>query len=140
MDTQLAIGAAADAAMANANTRTLLLLTRDEQLAYLVAPLLDPIWTLARYDGRYTAPEIFAHPNIRIVVLDDEGIAEADRGWLLNRILKGTRGAALIYVANDHSDAIEKLARGGGAHYYLSKPLSPQLFGYVLRSFIRNHR
>ena len=123
--------------MARGNIRTLLLLTSDEHVAQIITPLLDPAWTLARHDGRYMAPEIFAHPHIGIVVFDDEGVAESDRGWLLNRIRKRTAGASLIYIANNHDATSEKLARGGGAHYYVSKPLSLEHFGHVLQSFLR---
>jgi DNA-binding response OmpR family regulator len=125
------------AIMAVGTRRTLLLLTLDEQLAQIVAPLLNPAWTLIHQNGHYTAPAIFAHPNIRIVVLDDATVAESDRGWLLNRIRKNAADASLIYVAGNHSQDGERLARGNGAHYYASKPLSPELFGHVLKSFMR---
>jgi len=123
--------------VATGTKRTLLLLTLDEQLAQIVTPLLDPAWTLIRQNGHYTAPATFAHPNIRIVLLDDDSVAESDRGWLLNRIRKNAADASLIYVAGNHSEDGERLARGSGAHYYVSKPLSPELFGHVLKSFIR---
>ena len=37
------------------------------------------------------------------------------------------------------SDGNEKRARINGAHYYASKPLSLERFGYVLRSFLQLH-
>lgn len=81
--------------------------------------------------------DVFVHANIRLVVLDDEGVPDGDRGWMLNRIRRHAPGSSLIYVAGNHNEAVERLARSGGAQYYASKPLSGPLFSYVLQSFMR---
>jgi len=43
----------------------------------------------------------------------------------------------LLYVAGSQSEANDKRARTNGAHYYVSKPLSLELFGRVLHSFLQ---
>ena len=116
----------------------LLLLSDDEELVGFVLGSVKRPWRLARYrDGARTGNKVFAQPNIRIVILDDQVVEEKDRSWLLTRIRKRIPNASLVYVAANQSDANEKRARGNGAHYYVSKPLSYERFGYVLQSFLR---
>ena len=116
----------------------LLLLSDDEKLIECVRGVVKPPWRLDRYgDGAGTGHKMFRQLNVRIVILDDQAVEENDRGWLLTRIRKRIPGASLLYVAGNHSDASEKRARGNGAHYYVSKPLSFERFGYVLQSFLR---
>jgi DNA-binding response OmpR family regulator len=116
----------------------LLLLSDDKELIEFVHGVVKPPWRLAGYgDGARASHKVFAQPNVRIVILDDQVVEEEDRGWLLSRIRKRIPSASLLYVAGNHSDASEKRARGNGAHYYASKPLSFERFGYVLQSFLR---
>jgi DNA-binding response OmpR family regulator len=110
---------------------TLLLVTTDPTLVELVQEALAQPWKLIHH-GEHSNPWLyFAHPNIRMVILDDQDVAEPDRGWLSD-IRRRAMGAQLIYVTSNHSEAVEKLARRNGAQYYISKPLSPELFGRVL--------
>lgn len=116
----------------------LLLLSDDEELIGFVLGAVKPPWRLVRYgDSARASHKVFAQPNMRIVILDDQVVEEKDRGWLLTRIRKRIPSASLLYVAGNQSDANEKRARGNGAHYYVSKPLSFERFGYVLQSFLR---
>ena len=116
----------------------LLLLSDDDELTEFVRGVVKSPWRLARYAVAGCAShKVFAQPNVRIVILDDQAVEENDRGWLLTRICKRIPSASLLYVAGNHSDASEKRARGNGAHYYVSKPLSFERFGYVLQSFLR---
>jgi DNA-binding NtrC family response regulator len=64
--------------------------------------------------------------DCRVVVVDDEKLMEADRGWLLNKIQNWMPQAFVVYVASNHSEVVEKLARSRGAGYYLSKPLDTE--------------
>jgi CheY-like chemotaxis protein len=80
--------------------------------------------------------EVFAQPNVKLVILDDQAVAESDRGRMLEQIRRRLPGAPLIYVAASQSEANEKRARASGAQYYVSKPLSAERFGQVLRSFL----
>jgi DNA-binding response OmpR family regulator len=116
----------------------LLLLSDDGELIEFIRGVVKPPWRLARYgDGAHTGHKVFTQPNVRIVILDDQVVEEKDRGWLLTRIRKRIPNASLVYVTGHQSDANEKRARGNGAHYYVSKPLSFERFGYVLQSFLR---
>ena len=117
---------------------TVLLLSDDEALAKLVAAIVKPPWKLVRHGGdKFVGREVFAQPNVRLVILDDQAVEEGDRGWLLTQIHKHFSSPSLLYVAASQSDANEKRARTNGAHYYVSKPLSSEQFGHVLQSFLQ---
>jgi DNA-binding response OmpR family regulator len=117
---------------------TLLLLSDDETLADLVLGIVKRPWKLVRQgaDG-YMSHKMFAQPNVRLVILDDQAVEENDRNWLLAQIRKHFSGTFLLYVAESQSDGNEKRARSNGAHYYVSKPLSIERFGRVLQSFLQ---
>jgi CheY-like chemotaxis protein len=117
---------------------TLLLLSDDEALAEFVLGIVKAPWRFIRHNGggARMSDGSFALPNVRLVVLDDQAVEENDRGWLLTRIHKRLPSASLLYVAGNQSDTNEKRARANGAHYYVSKPLSFERFGYVLQSFL----
>ena len=119
-------------------TPVLLLLSDDEALADLVREIVKPPWKLVRQgaDG-YTSREFFAQSNVRLAILDDQAVGENERGWMLTQIRKHFSGIPLLYVAGRQSDANEKRARTNGAQYYVSKPLSVERFGQVLRSFLQ---
>lgn len=116
---------------------SLLLLSADEALKDFVTGVLQPPWTLAHHTGAFTSPEVFAWPNVRLAVFDDQGVEEDDRGTLLKQIGRYHPTAPLIYVAAAHSDANERRARTNGARYYTSKPILPEHFQCVLQSFLR---
>ena len=98
-------------------------------------------WKLVRHGAdKYVSREVFTQPNVRLVIFDDQAVEENDRGWLLAQIRKHFSGSSLLYVAGSQSDGNEKRARTNGAHYYVSKPLSLERFGYVLRSFLRTQQ
>jgi len=71
-----------------------------------------------------------------LVVLDDENVEENDRSRLLTQIGRYFPGVSLLYIAGTHSHTSERQARTSGAHYYISKPISPAHFQYVLQSFL----
>ncbi len=121
---------------------TLLLLSDDEALAELVFGVVKPPWRLIHQDSGGTRMNdgTFAEPNVRLVILDDQAVEENDRSWLLTRIHKRLPGVSLLYIAGNQSDTNEKRARANGAHYYVSRPLSFERFGYVLQSFLRANK
>ena len=117
---------------------TVLLLSDDEGLADLVREIVKRPWKLVRQGAdRYMSHKMFAHPNVRLVILDDQAVEENDRNWLLAQIRKHFSGTSLLYIAGSHSDGNEKRARTNGAHYYVSKPFSLEQFGRVLQSFLQ---
>jgi CheY-like chemotaxis protein len=117
---------------------TLLLLSNDEALVQVLRGITKPPWKLVwqSVDG-HMSPQVFAQPNVRLVVLDDQTIPESDRGWLLAQIRQHFSGNPMLYIAGSQSDANEKRARTNGAHYYISKPLSLERFRDVLESFLQ---
>lgn len=117
---------------------TLLLLSDDEALANLVLGIIKGPWKLVRRgaDG-YVSNQMFTEPNVRLVILDDQAVEENDRSRLLAQIRERFSGTPLLYIAGSQSDGSEKRARTNGAHYYVSKPLSLERFGYVLQSFLQ---
>jgi response regulator of citrate/malate metabolism len=117
---------------------TLLLLSDDEALAEVIGGVTKPPWKLVwqSVDG-HMSRQVFAQPNVRLVVLDDQTVPESDRGWLLAQIRKHFSGNSMLYIAGGQSDANEKRARTNGAHYYISKPLSIERFRHVLQSFLQ---
>ncbi len=118
---------------------TVLLLSDDEALANLVHGIVEQPWKLVRHGlDKYGSREVFTERNVRLVILDDQTVIEEERGWLLAQIRKHFSGTSLLYVAAMQSDGNEKRARTNGAHYYASKPLSLERFGYVLRSFLQH--
>ena len=115
-----------------------LLLSEDQALIDLVFEVVKHPWILIHYRATaYLSREAFVQPHVRLVVLDDQEVDEKSRGMLLTQIRRRFAGTPLLYVAATQSDGNEKRARTNGAHYYASKPLSLDRFGYVLRSFLR---
>ncbi len=119
---------------------TLLLLSRDREIVELVADAAKPGWRVAEHRETHALHNLFAEPRIRLVILDDEAIEEAERGRLLTQIRRRLPTASLLYVAGNHDERNEKRARTGGAHYYVSKPLELERFAQVLQSFMRMHQ
>jgi DNA-binding response OmpR family regulator len=117
---------------------TVMLLSDDEALAGLLDGVVEPPWKLVR-DGAdgYIGRKVFAQPNVRLIVLDDQGIKENDHSWLLAQIRKHFPGRPLLYVASNHNEENERRARTNGANYYASKPVSQERFAQVLRSFLQ---
>ncbi|MGA7871705.1 MAG: hemerythrin domain-containing protein [Candidatus Binatus sp.] len=117
---------------------SVLLLSDDEPLVDLVRGVVKRPWKLVRQGSdRYMTREALAQPNVRLAIVDDQAVDENDRERLLAQIRKHFSGVSLLYVAGSQSDGNEKRARANGAHYYVSRPLSPERFGQVLQSFLR---
>jgi len=119
----------------------LLVLSDDAALLNLVRGNVEHPWELVRQSAaRYLGHFIPAPPNVRLVILDDQEIADSDHGRLLRRIGKHFSGHPLLYVASSHSDDNEKRARTNGAQYYVCKPLPHERFIYVLQSFLQSQQ
>ena len=117
---------------------TALLFSDDKALMDFVLGVVKHPWRLIQYRAAaHVSREAFAQPNVRLVVLDDQAVDENSRGMLLTQIRRRFAGTPLLYVAATQTDGNEKRARTNGAHYYASKPLSLDRFGYVLRSFLQ---
>jgi DNA-binding response OmpR family regulator len=127
----------AESAKEASRSLTLLLLSDDAVLANLVLGVIERPWKLVRHGADGFMTHMFAQPNVRLVILDDQALGEKDIGWLLAQIRKHFSGISLLYIAGSHSDGNEKRARTNGAHYYVSKPLAHEPFVHVLQSFLQ---
>jgi DNA-binding NtrC family response regulator len=117
----------------------LLLLSADEQLRALVAATAADAWRVEHLRDPARIADAVRLSDLRLVLLDDETVAEQERGWLLAQLRRHLPGAPLLYVAGHHDGLVEKRARAGGAHYYTSKPIHPDEFAGILKSFLRFH-
>ncbi|MGA6970071.1 MAG: response regulator [Candidatus Binatus sp.] len=123
------------------NCLNALLLSDDKALTEFIVQVITRPWKLLHHGTeKFRSREVFRQPNVRLVILDDQTVLENERGWLLTQIRKHFSGTSLLYIAAIQSDGNEKRARTNGAHYYASKPLSLDRFGYVLRSFLQAHQ
>ena len=123
------------------NRPSALLLSDDGTLTEFIGRVIRRPWKLLHHGTeKFWSREAFKQPNVRLIILDDQEVVENERGWMLAQISKHFSGAPLLYVAAIQSDGNEKRARTNGAHYYVSKPLPLERFGYVLRSFLQAHQ
>ena len=68
---------------------SVLLLSDDEVLANFVLGIVKRPWKLVRHGAdKYGSREVFAQPNVQLVILDDQAVVESERGWLLTQIRK----------------------------------------------------
>ncbi len=114
----------------------LLLLSDDDALVKLVRAAIRPPWKVDHHDNA-NASDLFRRPHVRLVIVDDGMIKEAERGWLLGQIRQRAAGVPLMYVADSHDLENERRARASGAQYYTSKPVDEQQFVQILRSFLK---
>ncbi len=115
--------------------RTVAVFSGDESILKLVAGGMGDSWLVEKCTEPHEARAFLAQPSLRMVVIDDEAIEEATRGWLLNQVRKRAPQALVAYIAALHSPQAERRARAHGVHYYTSKPLDRERTLRVLRSF-----
>jgi DNA-binding response OmpR family regulator len=116
---------------------TIVVFSSDPSLVSLVQEVCPRAWQVESCQDPENGQDILSHPDIRMVVVDDEKIQEQLRGWLLDRVRKFASQALLFYVAALHSEADEKRARSYQAQYYTSKPLDAGRTLRVLESFLQ---
>jgi response regulator of citrate/malate metabolism len=115
----------------------LLLLTDDPMLVRMVGGVVKRPWKLTQVQvGAYARDQSFTQPEVRLIVFDDQAVADHDREPLLAGLRRQFASVALLYVAARHDEATEKCARTNGAHYYVSRPLAESRFELVLESFL----
>lgn len=114
----------------------IVLFSSDPSLVGLVSQAGTQPWKVQRCKDVHQCREFLTRPNVKLVVLDDQGIEDKMRGWLLDRVRMYAPHASLLYVASDHSPEAERRARSYAASYYTSKPIDSQLLLRVLASFV----
>lgn len=112
---------------------TVLLLTSDGWLRNLVNAACQAPWVVKNCVDPPSRCTVELEPSVKLAVLDDEGLPESERGWLLNQIHSRQPNASVVYVASHHSPEVEKLARAAGVLYYTSKPVDAVRLSEVLR-------
>jgi hypothetical protein len=83
----------------------LLLLSDDMELRNLVLEIVKAPWEIVC--NRTNGHRVFAQPNVRLIILDDQAVEEPDRSWLLSQVRKEIPGRPLLYVAGDYSEENE---------------------------------
>lgn len=116
---------------------TILALSDDRSVVELVLKTCNRPWKVKVTDDFTAYVKLVADGECRVVVVDDEKLVEADRGWLLNRIQNAMPEAFIVYIAAQHSPEVERTARSRGAGYYLSKPLDTERLTHLLAGLQR---
>jgi hypothetical protein len=111
-------------------------LSEDNGLTQLVGSIIRSPWRLesCRYgDGLAGLQRLH---DVRLAIIDDQAVAERERGWLLTQVHKHLPGATLLYVAGVHTAENERRARANGAGYYTARPIQNDRLGCVLKAFM----
>jgi hypothetical protein len=111
--------------------------TKSPTLAAMALAALPPGWEFRRCERVETYRGLLLESGVRVVIVDDEAVAERDRGWLLDQTCRFVPSALLIYVAGVHSRTAELRARSFGVDYYTAKPLDLDRTRRVLEAFLR---
>lgn len=117
---------------------TILVLTRDVSLRQLISDVCPSPWAVESQSEPGPSRDLTLERNVRMVVIDDEVVSAPERGWLCNQINKLAPGAAMIYIASQHSAEVEKTARAHGALYYTSKPLDSGRLSKLLQAWLKH--
>lgn len=113
---------------------TSLVVSRDPEVVTLVRRSCSARWCVdARGDWRQIET-IAGSLEVGIVVFDDDVVPEEERSQLIANMHVWFPEALIIYVAGQHSQAVERLARAGGVLSYTSKPVDAERLESLLRS------
>jgi DNA-binding NtrC family response regulator len=116
---------------------TILALSEDRELLELLLKTCNRPWKVKVAADFTSYFNLIPNGDCRVVVVDDEKVLDADRGWLLNKIQNWMPQAFIIYVASQHTPEIERVARSRGAGYYLSKPVDTERLTHLLSGLQR---
>jgi DNA-binding NtrC family response regulator len=117
-------------------TRSILLFTADQGVLELAAAAAPPTWEVQSCTDPQAARDLLTRPSVRLVIVDDEAMADSTRAWLLDRIRRYAPHALVIYVAASHDPESERRARASRVQYYTAKPLDTPRTLRVLKSFV----
>jgi len=123
------------AATAAERRRAIAVLSRDESVVKMIAEAMSDSWVIEKFTDPHQAPPLLVKPDVRIVVIDDEAIEEAMRGWLLDQVRRYALHARVAYIAATHNPETERRARAYSVQYYTSKPVDRERTLKVLHSF-----
>lgn len=112
-------------------------LTRDQSLKRLISNICAPSWLVETSPDPSFGHELMLERSVRMLIIDDEVIPAAERGWFCNQINKLAPDAAFVYVASQHSSEIERTARANGAMCYLAQPLDSARLTTMLQAWLK---
>ncbi len=128
------------AAAPTGQPRGIAIFSRDESIVRLITDGLRGSWVIEKFSDPLQARASMPKSGVRIVVIDDEAIEEATRGWLLDQVRKWAPHALVAYIAAIHNPETERRAREHRVQYYTSKPMDRERTLKVLHSFERAAR
>lgn len=115
------------------NEPAALVLSRDGSLLELVLQACGPPWVVEPCLGCRAASQFLSERTIRLVVVDDEALAESERGWFIDHIHRRSPDALVVYLASRHSPELERAIRAHGVLHYTAKPVETDRLTQVLR-------
>jgi DNA-binding NtrC family response regulator len=116
--------------------RVVALFSADDALSKVVQSAIEAPWRLERCiygDGLIAFLRL---SDVRLAIIDDQSVAERERGWLLAQVRKHLPKATLLYIAAAYTAENERRARGNGACYYTAKPIHHDHLANVLKAFL----
>jgi DNA-binding NtrC family response regulator len=116
---------------------TMLALSDDRELVELLLRTCNRPWKVKVTSDFTSYFNVMPNGDCKVVVVDDEKLLEADRGWLLNKIQNWMPQAFIVYIASQHTPEVERVARSRGAGYYLSKPVDTERLSHLLNGLQR---
>jgi DNA-binding NtrC family response regulator len=115
----------------------MLALSDDHELVELLLKTCNRPWKVKVASDFTSYFNLMPNGDCKVVVVDDEKLLEADRGWLLNKIQNWMPQAFIVYIASQHTPEVERTARSRGAGYYLSKPVDTERLAHLLSGLQR---
>ncbi len=115
--------------------RAAMIFSVDESIVDLIKSSLREPWEVERCTNPVKARAALLRRGVEIVVVDDSGVEETMRGWLLDQVQKWAPRAMVAYIAADHGPEVEREARRHHVQYYLSRPIDPERTVRVMQSF-----
>jgi response regulator of citrate/malate metabolism len=113
---------------------TSLVVSRDPEIVALVRRSCSALWCVEARDDWDRIDNITGNLGVGIIVVDDDVVPEEERSQLIANIHVWFPEGLIIYVAGNHSQAVERLARAGGVLSYTSKPVDAERLERLLRS------
>ncbi len=117
---------------------TILVLSNDASLRQLISDICPSSWQVESRPEPGPGRDLVLERNVRMVVVDDEVVSVAERGWFFNQINRLAPRAAKIYIASQHSAEVEKTARAHGALYYTSKPIDTGRLSRMVQAWLKH--
>jgi len=111
-----------------------LVVSRDPEIVALVRRSCSAPWYVEVRDDWRQIDNIIGNLDVGIVVIDDDVVPEEERSQLIANIHVWFPEGLIIYVASNHSQAVERLARAGSVLSYTSKPVDAERLERLLGS------